>query len=87
MNRHEKRLVKMLNTMFSNEMINKCKEYITMAEKASKEYNYIFNFTSILEQKDVYMDICHVNKEGNMIIAEKVWLVVKERIQLMKVKK
>lgn len=86
MNRHEKRLVKMLNTIFSNEMINKCKEYISMAEKASKEYNYIFNFTSILEQKDVYMDICHVNKEGNMIIAEKVWMVVKERMQLMKAK-
>lgn len=80
MNGHEKRLVKMLNTIFSSEMINKCKEYITMAEKASKEYNYIFNFTSILEQKDVYMDICHVNEEGNKMIAENVWTIVKERI-------
>lgn len=83
LNQHEKRLVKMLGAIFSSEMINKCKEYITMAKKVSKEYNYIFDFTTILEQKDVYMDICHVNEEGNKMIAEKIWMVVKERIPLM----
>lgn len=79
-NRHEQKLVKMLNTLFSNEFINECNEYIKLATKMNYQYKYIYNFTSIFDKEDVYMDICHVNEEGNKIIADNIWKIIENII-------
>ena len=43
-------------------------------------HSYIFDLSDIFDEHDVYLDVCHVNEEGNKIIADKVWEKVNDYI-------
>lgn len=43
-------------------------------------HSYIFDLSDIFDEKDVYIDHCHVFEEGNQIIADKIWEKVKDCI-------
>ena len=42
------------------------------------KYDYIYDFTSIFDADNVYIDECHVNEKGNGIIADRIFSVLKE---------
>ncbi len=54
------------------------------AEKVSESirgYDYIYDLTSIFdEKKDVYYDICHYTDNGNRIVAESIYLTIKDSV-------
>lgn len=47
--------------------------------------NYMFDLSDIFDDKDVYIDDCHVFEEGNQIIADKIWEKIKGYIANEKV--
>lgn len=45
-----------------------------------KKYDYIYNLTGVFDDRpDVYLDSCHLNEEGNVIIANKVLSTIAEK--------
>ncbi len=44
------------------------------------KYSYIYDLSHIFDEIDVYEDICHVNQEGNRIIAEEIIKVIQKYI-------
>lgn len=49
-------------------------------QKITDTHDYVFDLSDIFDEKDVYVDVCHVCEDGNRIIAEKIWNEIKGRI-------
>ena len=78
---HEKKMMKMISTMYADEVYKGMRLFKDKANEVGKEYSYIYDLTSIFDDEDVYMDICHVYEDGNRIVADAIWNVIKEDIQ------
>lgn len=50
------------------------------AEKITNSHSYIYNLTHIFDD-DVYVDIAHVYDNGNEIIADHIWNIIKDSIK------
>jgi len=44
------------------------------------KYSYMYDLSYIFDEIDVYEDICHVNQDGNRIIAEEIIKVIQKYI-------
>lgn len=56
------------------------KEFRKAAPMISKSHDYIYDLTHIFDEEDVYMDNCHVYENGNKIIAQEIYKVIKGMI-------
>lgn len=48
--------------------------------KAFKDIPYIYDFSDIFDNVEVYYDECHVYEEGNQIIADKIYEILNETV-------
>lgn len=53
------------------------KDFRKAAPIVSKSHEYIYDLTDIFDKEDVYMDNCHVYEDGNKIIAQEIYKVIK----------
>lgn len=51
------------------------------AKEIEKTHSYIYDLTNIFDDVDVYMDASHVYEEGNRIIADHIWDIIKDTIE------
>lgn len=51
------------------------------AEKITNSHSYIYNLTDIFDDDDVYVDIAHVYDNGNEIVADHIWNIIKDSIK------
>ncbi len=58
------------------------KEFRDRASEICKTHEYIHDLSHIFDEADVYMDHCHVFEDGNKIIAEEIYKVIKQDIGL-----
>lgn len=58
------------------------KDFRKCAPEICKTHEYIYDLSHIFDGKDVYMDHCHVFENGNRIIAEEIFKMVKHDIDL-----
>ena len=57
--------------------------YDTIREKAKemeREFAFVHDLSHIFDDVDVYKDVCHVYGEGNKIIADTIWSIIKDKI-------
>lgn len=48
--------------------------------RIAEVHDYMYDLSDIFDEKDVYLDDCHVFEEGNRIIADKIWEEVKDYV-------
>lgn len=58
------------------------KEFRKCAPDICQTHDYIYDLSHIFDDKDVYMDHCHVYENGNKVIADEIYAIVKESMQL-----
>ncbi len=50
------------------------------ADEITRTYSYNYDFTNTFEDVDVYMNVAHIDEDGNQIIAKRVWNVISELV-------
>ncbi len=55
------------------------KEFRYCAAEICKLHEYVFDLSYIFDEEDVYIDCCHVFEEGNAIIADEIYRILKEK--------
>lgn len=74
----EKSIIKYIS-LLNKEYASDAGRYRSLAkeQKIEEMYDYMYDLSDIFDEKDVYLDHCHVSEEGNQIIADKIWEKVK----------
>jgi hypothetical protein len=60
------------------ENIHQSVQFSEKAAEDSKKYPWLVDASDLFGEEDVYIDRLHVNEEGNRIVAQKVYSVIKE---------
>lgn len=60
-------------------------EFRNRASDICQSHEYIFNLTHIFDDKDVYMDCCHVFEEGNVIIADEIHKIIEKKLNAVRI--
>lgn len=63
-----------------SEYIEKVKEFGKLVKQDINKYEWIYDLSGVFGSEDVYIDMCHVNENGNRIIAERIADIVCENI-------
>ena len=74
--KHGMALYKMADAYLSDTLKNNMKAFRQRGRKIEESHPYIHDLSNIFDQKDVYMDQCHVWESGNEIIADEIWKVI-----------
>ena len=77
---HEIKMMKMINTMYTDEVFEELKLFRENASQMQEDYLFVKDLTYIFDEEDVYMDLCHVYEKGNQIIADLIWNIIKNDI-------
>lgn len=81
---HEKKMMKMIAAIYPEERFEECIMFRKKAGDMETQFSYVYDLTDIFDDVDVYMDNCHVYEEGNRIIADRIWHIIKDKISTTK---
>ena len=81
---HEKKMMKMIAAIYPEERFEECIMFRKKAGDMETQFSYVYDLTNIFDDVDVYMDNCHVYEEGNRIIADRIWHIIKDKISTTK---
>lgn len=78
----EKSIIRQTTIMMHKQYLSDARNYRMLAKerKIEEKNNYMFDLSDLFDDKDVYIDDCHVIEEGNQMIADKIWEKVKDCI-------
>lgn len=79
--KHGLTIKKMAGVFFPEEEIRSMKLFREYAKDIEKTHPYMHDLTHIFDEKDVYMDTCHVWESGNEIIADAIWQVIEPDVR------
>ncbi len=54
------------------------REFRKRAPEICKTHEYIYDLSHIFDEEDVYIDLCHVFENGNQIIADEIYKIIKK---------
>lgn len=54
------------------DLANRVHTFHDLAADDIKKYDWLYDFNDIFDEEDVYYDICHVNENGNRILAQRI---------------
>lgn len=65
-------------TIYGEKAEQQMKEFRKGAPNICRTHDYIYDLSHIFDDKDVYMDHCHVYENGNKVIADEIYEMLKE---------
>lgn len=69
-------------SMYGRKAEYQMKEFRKCALDVHRTYDYIYDLSHIFDDKDVYMDHCHVYENGNEVIADEIYKVINEVVKI-----
>ena len=79
---HEASLMKMDKISMGCWFEDQCKIFRQYGEKMENQWEFFHDLSKIFDDKDVYMDECHVYESGNIIIADEIYNRVRKGMPL-----
>lgn len=85
--KHGMALQKMYDACLNREFIRNMQLFRQRGKEIEETHSYVHDLSDILDEKDVYMDQCHVWESGNEIIADSIWKIIEPEVEeLLKLK-
>ena len=79
--KHGLSIQKMSHVIFKPKIVENMKLFRENGKNIEKGHPYIHDLSHIFDEKDVYMDHCHVWERGNEIIADSIWEVIEPGVK------
>lgn len=79
--KHGMALQKMVNAYYNADGIKNMCLFRQHGNEIESSHPYIHDLSGIFDEKDVYMDQCHVWEKGNKIIADSIWGIIKPEVE------
>lgn len=75
---NEQEIMLMDRVLYPEGIFAAVREFRASAKAMAGAYGSIHDLSDIFDHKDVYIDSCHVNREGQEIIADEIWKRIRE---------
>lgn len=86
--KHGMALQKLCNMFLNQKMVKDMQSFRKQGKEIVKSHPYIYDLSHIFDEKDVYMDYCHVWENGNEIVADSIWKVIEPEVKaIMEIKR
>lgn len=86
--KHGMALQKMCYLFLNQEKVKNMQLFRERGKEIEKTHPYIHDLSHIFDEKDVYMDYCHVWEIGNEIVADSIWEVIEPSVkEIMEMKR
>lgn len=79
-NKHGLAHQKTFIAMTDRKEVNNMKLFRKQGKEIEKTHPYIHDLSHIFDEKDVYLDQCHVWESGNEIIADSIWKIIEPSV-------
>lgn len=79
--KHGMALQKMCTMFLAQEYQKNIRIFRERGKEIEKNHPYIHDLSHIFDEKDVYMDFCHVWESGNEIVADSIWKIIEPSVK------